>query len=136
VVATTTKRPVCAACGAVLARDHAGEPLCSPCQAKAPESPTLRRLEPDELAYLVAAILLSHRALHPGKKVRLRKQLERCGIVATTDEIHHAVSKLRHPARLKVVAREREAGYLPLGFVIPLGRGRRPRSEVSQITLF
>jgi uncharacterized Zn finger protein (UPF0148 family) len=128
----TTQPPACARCGAVLARDHAGAALCSPCARSAPESPPARRLEPDRLAYAIAGMLLLQRGLHPGKKVRVQTELVQCGIAATTAEIAQAVRKIRR-RKIKILAREREPGYLPLGFADPFRR--QPRRRLPQIPL-
>ena len=133
----TTQPPACARCGAVLARDHAGAALCSPCSRSAPESPPARRLEPDRLAYAIAGMLLLQRGLHPGKKVRVQTALERRSIAATTEEIHQVVQSLRRRGFM-IDAVECQPGYRFVDFMlVPLSRGfrRRRRANPEQIPL-
>jgi len=125
-------RAVCARCGAVLARDHAGEALCSPCASAVPAE-DLRILEPEELAFAVIGLLLLHRGLRPARHVAVRRGLERLGVDAQTWEIHHAVEKARCLG-IAVEARERQCGYRAVGFWrTPLGkRGQRCHPHRSE----
>jgi hypothetical protein len=67
-------------------------------------------LEGEELACVVAGLLLVHRGLRPGEPVILQSELRRLGIEATTEQIHNATRGL--PRRgLALFTKEREAGY-------------------------
>ena len=125
-------RAICTRCGAVLARDHVGDALCSPCAAAAPVE-RLRILEPEELAFAVGGILLLHRGLRPGKRVPVRQVLVQLRISAEPWEIHQSVQKWRSRG-LVVDARARQRGYLVVDVLVPFVRPfhRRCSSDPDQ----
>ena len=121
-----TTMTICARCGAVLAHDHVGAALCTPCAAAEPQAAT-RRLDSDALAYLIGSLLLCELAYHPGRPVYVQRVLECMDIVATTIEIRCAVNKLRR-RDWDVRAEERHPGYFLLGMKKPMRTwSRRPR---------
>ena len=126
------ERVTCARCGAVLARDHTGDALCSPCAAAAPVE-RLRILEPEELAFAVGGILLLYRGLRPGKRVPVRQVLVQLRISAEPWEIHQSVQKWRSRG-LVVDARARQRGYLVVDVLVPFVRPfhRRCSSDPDQ----
>ena len=114
------ERATCARCEAVLARDHAGEALCSPCAAAAPIE-RLRILEPEELAFAVGGVLLLYRGLRPGVRVPVRQVLARLRISAEPWEIHKSVEKWRSRGMV-IDARERRRGYRAVDLLVPFVR--------------
>jgi hypothetical protein len=132
---TVSDRGVCARCGAILARDHAGEALCSPCAATAPVE-RLRILEPEELAFAVGGILLLYRGLQPGKRVPVRQVLAQLRVSAEPWEIHQSVEKWRARG-LVIDARARRCGYRVVDVLVPFVRPfhRRCSSDPDQTSL-
>ena len=123
-------RGVCARCGAILARDHAGEALCSPCAAAAYVEP-LRVLEPEDLAFAVGGILLLYRGLHRGRRVPVRQVLAELRVSAEPWEIHQSVKKWRSRG-LVIEAHESRRGYRFVDLaLVPLTRGFRRRRPAS-----
>jgi hypothetical protein len=131
VKAAIAEQTICVRCGAVLASDHAGESLCSPCAKTAPVGRT-QILDSEQLAFAVMGVLLLHRGLRPGRRVPIRRVLARLGVEAQSWEIHHAVEKVRLLG-LSVEASERRPGYRALDFWRrPLGKsGRRRRAPID-----
>ena len=89
------------------------------------------------LAYKIGAILLDEFVEHPGRPVYLQRVLEERSILAITDEVYHAVEKLR-ARHWDVRAVEREPGYWLhcLGEIFETEFRRRLRRHHSQIPLF
>jgi hypothetical protein len=79
---------ICSVCNCVLAHDNTGT-TCAAHTAKATEA-IVCYLEGEELACVVAGLLLVHRGLRPGEPVILQSELRRLGIEATTEQIHNA----------------------------------------------
>ena len=99
---------ICSVCNCVLAHDNTGT-TCAAHTGKAAEA-IVCYLEGEELACVVAGLLLVHRGLRPGEPVILQSELRRLGIEATTEQIHNATRGL--PRRgLALFTKEREAGY-------------------------
>lgn len=128
------ERATCARCGAILAHDHAGETLCSPCAAAAPIE-RLRILEPEELAFAVGGILLLCRGLRPDSRVPVRQVLLRLHVSAEPWEIHHSVEKWRSRG-LVIDARECRRGYRVVDLLVPFVRPfhRRCPSNPDQMS--
>jgi hypothetical protein len=136
VTAVVAKTAVCARCGATLARDHIGSPLCSPCAAAAPEA-ELVILPTDKLTRVVGGILLIYSGLRPSRRAPVRQQLARLGISAEPWEVHEAVERLRERGFI-IDAIERRRGYRFVDLaLVPLTRGwrRRRPAPADQIRL-
>ena len=89
------ERPACPRCGSYLRAGHAPDPenphgLCDPCLSLvascAPYMDGTREPAPPDvnLVELVAGLMLTHDALHPGEPLYLREALAAHGIEAIT----------------------------------------------------
>jgi hypothetical protein len=140
------ERPACPRCGSYLRAGHSPDPenphgLCDPCQAlvascapfisggsREPAPPDVNLVE------LVAGIMLTHDALHPGEPLYLREALAERGVEADHVKIWQTVGKLRrrHGLVLRGEPREpgeaREAGYRVEDWV---WEAKRVRSSVK-----
>lgn len=110
-------RPSCARCGCYLHSGHDGE-LCYTCRDTVasclPYLPAreAEQAPPDvDLVTLVAGVMLTHEALHPGTKLYVREALERYGVVADHIDCWQAASKLRRRHGLIMAGDPRQPGY-------------------------
>lgn len=148
-------RAVCATpgCGTVLSRfndDHDG--LCAACRRRQSEAEPERAAERVDIDRLVAGILLTHDALHPGEPCNVALELAAIGIEADCWQIRLAVRHLA--SRHGIIARGRrlrpgytverwERRYEPVvgfgGVLVPRdersGRWRAVQREDEQLEL-
>jgi hypothetical protein len=119
-------RPTCPRCEAFLRDGHTDDPggLCDPCRKlvescapfagiAAPVSVPLSGPAPEHvnLLELVAGILLTHDALHPGEPLHLREALAVYGMEIDHVQTHKIVNKLRRRHGMVVRGTPRQAGY-------------------------
>lgn len=116
-------RPTCPRCGSFLrtgkepdeANPHA---LCDPCLALVRSCTPFAGLGPREqapadvnLLELVAGIMLTHDALHPGEPLYLREALASYGVEVDHVKVWQVVGKLRRRHGLVMSGEPREPGY-------------------------
>ena len=116
-------RPTCPRCGSYLREGHepdAANPhgLCDPCAAVVAScAPFAGQDAPDEappdvnLLELVAGIMLTHDALHPGEPLYLREALAAYGVEVDHVKIWQTVGKLERRHGLVLRGKPREPGY-------------------------
>ncbi len=117
------ERPSCPRCGSWLRSGHerdADNPhgLCDPCLALVRScAPFAGIARPEQappgvnLLELVAGIMLTHDALHPGEPLYLREALAAHGVEADHVKIWQTVGKLRRRHGLVMSGEPREPGY-------------------------
>jgi hypothetical protein len=131
--AVAAPRPTCDRCGARLRRGN-GETLCATCDETVasclPYIEAGREQAPEgvNLLELVAGIMLTHDALHPGEKLYLREALAEHGVEVDHVRLWQAVGKLKRRHRLIVEGEPREPGYRVVDW---LWTARRTRSSVE-----
>jgi hypothetical protein len=129
---------LCERCGAVLRAANL-EVLCDPCAATvascAPwaDQGTCHDLAPEgvNLVELVAGLMLTHDALHPGEKLYLREALAEYGVEVDHVQVWQVVSKLKRRHRLVITGEPRQPGYAVEDW---LWTARRTRSSVADRT--
>ena len=110
------ERSTCNRCGARLRKGNTAS-LCAPCaETVASCSPHIEAATPQapsdvNLLELVAGIMLTHDALHPGKPLYIREALAAYGVDADHVEIQQTVRKLRRRHGLVMSGEPREPGY-------------------------
>lgn len=112
-------RRACGRCGAILRAGNA-EAVCDPCRRiiescreflePAPDVPA-RAPQDVNLLELIAGLMLTHDALHPGEPLYLREALARHGVEVDGVRIQQAVAKLRRRHRLVLSGETRRPGY-------------------------
>jgi hypothetical protein len=134
--AAASPHRVCGRCEAIL-RASNGEDICDPCQATIEscrpffaETPREPAPEHVNLMELVAGIMLTHDALHPGEPLYLREALAEYGVEADHVAVHQAAKKLARRHRLILEGEPRQPGYRVADW---LWTARRTRSSVAQI---
>ncbi len=120
------QRATCPRCHGFLRDGHDDDPdgLCDPCRrlvescvpfagAAATMPPTLAGPAPADvnLLELVAGVLLTHDALHPGQPLYLREALASYGVEVDHVQAHKLVNKLRRRHGMVVRGESRQAGY-------------------------
>ena len=120
--ASAGDRPACPRCGSYLRAGHAPGPanphgLCDPCLSLiascAPYVDGGHEPAPPDvnLVELVAGLMLTHDALHPGEPLYLREALAKRGVEADHVKIWQTVGKLRRRHGLVMSGEPREPGY-------------------------
>ena len=123
--AGTAPRPFCERCGSLLRSTHQVDPeaahvLCDPCErlvascaAFVEPVPAKRETAPVDvnLLELVAGIVLTNDALHPGEKINLRGALAAYGVDADNVLIWQIASKLKRRHGIVLSGESRQAGY-------------------------
>lgn len=110
------ERRACDRCGAYL-RERNEASLCDPCsQTVASCAPYIENATPQappdvNFLELVAGIVLTHDALHPGEPLYVRQALAAYGVEADHVEIQQAVRKLRRRHGLVMSGKSRQPGY-------------------------
>ena len=127
-LAGVAPRPTCDRCGSYLRRgrkqdETARHRLCDPCDTLvascrpfagvASETPSLTGPAPPgvNLIELVAGIMLTHDALHPGEPLYLREALAAYGVEADHVLIWQVAGKLKRRHGLVLSGESRQAGY-------------------------
>jgi len=117
------ERPTCPRCRSFLRAGNEPGPdnphgLCDPCRALVASCAPFAGQEPKEqappdvnLLELVAGIMLTHDALHPGEPLYLREALAAYGVEADHVKIWQTVGKLRRRHGLVMSGEPREPGY-------------------------
>ena len=124
----------CDRCGTHLRRGNEGS-LCFQCDelvaSCAPFVPGQHDQAPEDvnLVELVAGIMLTHDALHPGETLYLREALAQYGVDADHVRIWQAVGKLRRRHGLIMRGEPREPGYSVEDW---LWEARRVRSSIRE----
>lgn len=111
-VTAAVLRPVCAApgCGAVLSTYRPrGETLCAACRRRASEAEA--EGETLDLERLIAGILLTNDALHPGEPVHLALELAAYGVAADAERVRLAVRHLGSRHGIIASGRKGQPGY-------------------------
>lgn len=130
-------RPACPRCGSYLREGNTDDPagLCDPCRrlvescAPFAGGDAHEQAPPDvNLIELVAGIMLTHDALHPGEPCDLRAELARYGVDVDHVRLWQAVSKLKRRHRLICAGEPRKTGYTLVDW---LWTARRTRSSVE-----
>jgi hypothetical protein len=110
------ERRTCDRCGAYLRRGNTAS-LCDPCSETvascAPYAETATPHAPPDVNFLelVAGIVLTHDALHPGEPLYVREALASYGVDADHVKILQAVAKLRRRHGLVMSGEPRGPGY-------------------------
>jgi hypothetical protein len=110
------ERPTCDRCGAYLRKGNIAS-LCDPCSETVascvPYVETATPHAPPDVNFLelVAGIVLTHDALHPGEPLHVREALAAYGVDADHVKIQQAVAKLRRRHGLVMSGKPREPGY-------------------------
>jgi hypothetical protein len=113
-------RPACPRCGSHLRDGHTDDPagLCDPCRRLVDScAPFAGQSTPEEapedvnLLELVAGIMLTHDALHPGEPLYLRQALAAHGVDVDHVKIWQVVGKLERRHGLVLRGKPREPGY-------------------------
>jgi hypothetical protein len=137
------ERPACPRCGSYLRAGHAPDAanpygLCDPCLALVRSCAPFAGARPTEqtppdvnLLELVAGIMLTHDALHPGEPLYLREALAAHGVDVDHAKIWQTVGKLRRRHGLVVSGEPREPGHRVTDWT---WEARRARSSVSSRT--
>ena len=132
-------RPACPRCGSYLRAGHAPDAanphgLCDPCHALVAScapftSDGSREPAPPDvnLVELVAGLMLTHDALHPGKPLYVREALAAHGVEADHVKVWQTVGKLRRRHGLVMSGEPREPGYRVVDWT---WEARRVRSSV------
>ena len=129
--------PACERCGCVLRTANAAA-LCDPCSATvascAPFVAVAREQAPlgVNLLELVAGLMLTHDALHPGQPLYLREALAAHGVDTDNVRIQQAAAKLRRRHRLILSGDSRRPGYRGDDW---LWTARRTRSSVEELRM-
>lgn len=133
-------RPACPRCDSYLREGNGPDQdnphgLCDPClrlvasctpfaggdgHEQAPEGVNL--------LVLVAGIMLTHEALHPGEPLYIREALTAYGVEVDHVKVWQVVSKLKRRHRLIITGEPRQPGYAVEDW---LWTARRTRSSVS-----
>jgi hypothetical protein len=135
------ERPACPRCGSYLRAGHTADlenphGLCNPCQALvascAPYIDGAHEPAPSDinLVELVAGLMLTHDALHPGEPLYLREALSAHGVDADHVKIWQTVGKLRRRHGLVMVGKPREPGYRVVDWT---WEAKRVRSSVKGV---
>ena len=115
----TDAQPTCSRCGAHLRRGN-GADLCDPCHAtiescrpfiEREEAPREQAPHGVNLLELIAGLMLTHAALHPGAKLYVREALAEHGVDADHVAIWRAAGKLRRRHGLILRGESRQPGY-------------------------
>lgn len=130
-------RPTCPRCGSYLREGNTDDPagLCDPCRRLvdsctpfAADGPPPQASPDVNLLELVAGIMLTHDALHPGEPLYLREALAAYGVEVDHVKVWQVVSKLKRRHRLIITGEPRQPGYAVEDW---LWTARRTRSSVS-----
>lgn len=134
-ITAAAPRPTCDRCGAHLRGGNDGI-LCDPCDETvascAPyieiETATPQAPQGVNLLELVAGIMLTHDALHPGEPLYVREALQAYGVEVDHVKVWQVVSKLKRRHRLIITGEPRQPGYVLRDW---LWTARRTRSSVA-----
>jgi hypothetical protein len=135
-------RPLCERCGSLLRSTHRIDPraahvLCDPCERLVAScAPFVRPLAPRleqapanvNLLELVAGIVFTHDALHPGEKIDIKEALARHGVAADNVLIWQIVGKLKRRHGIVLAGESRQTGYRMEDWT---WEARRVRSSVA-----
>jgi hypothetical protein len=128
------KRRTCDRCGAYLRKDNTAS-LCDPCAVTvascAPYIETATPQAPPDvnLLELIAGIMLTHDALHPGEPLYVRERLTSYGVDTDHVQIQQVARKLESRHGLILSGEPREPGYVVAAWKWV---ARRVRSSVRQ----
>jgi len=84
------------------------------------------------LLELVAGIVLTHDALHPGEPLYIREALAEYGVEADHLAVHNIAKKLRRRHRLIIEGEPRQPGYVLKDW---LWTARRTKTSVGRVAL-
>ncbi|HEY5113689.1 MAG TPA: hypothetical protein VIJ45_06220 [Coriobacteriia bacterium] len=116
-------RPTCPRCGSFLREGNGpsadnAHGLCDPCRALVASCApfagvtSAQQAPPDvNLLELVAGIMLTHDALHPGEPLYVREALAAYGVEVDHVKVWQTVGKLRRRHRLILAGEPRKPGY-------------------------
>ena len=133
-------RPTCPRCDSYLREGNGPDQdnphgLCDPCLRLVSSCTPFaggdahEQAPPDvNLLELVAGIMLTHDALHPGETLYLREALAAHGVEVDHVKVWQVVSKLKRRHRLIITGEPRQPGYAVEGW---LWTAQRTRSSVS-----
>lgn len=132
-------RPTCPRCDSYLREGHIDDPagLCDPCRCLVDSCASFAGVSAQEqapegvnLVELVAGIMLTHDALHPGETLYLREALAAYGVEVDHVKVWQVVSKLKRRHRLIITGEPRQPGYAVEDW---LWTARRTRSSVESV---
>ena len=113
-------RPRCPRCGSYLREGNTDDPagLCDPCRRLVDSCTPFaggdghEQAPPDvNLLELVAGIMLTHDALHPGEPLYVREALAAYGVEVDHVKVWQVVSKLKRRHGLILAGEPRQPGY-------------------------